>query len=74
MAEQHDSLSLDNERMRAALSDADIVGRMHYWAAALHNVGLHAEGLVMSTGANEILLLRAQLHAHLKDSRRRKAV
>jgi hypothetical protein len=70
MADPHHPRSLDNERTRAALSDTDIVGRMHYWAAALHGVGLHAEGLVMTTGANEILLLRAQLN----DSRRRKAI
>jgi hypothetical protein len=70
MVNQHHPRSLDNERTRAALSDADIVGRMHYWAAALHGLGLHAEGLVMSAGANEILLLRAQVN----DSRRRKAI
>jgi hypothetical protein len=73
MADQHPH-SLDNERTRAVLSNADIVGRMHYWAAALHGVGLHAEGLVMTTGAKEILLLRAQLRGQFNDSKRRKAI
>jgi hypothetical protein len=74
MAANRDPRSLDNERTRAALSDADIVGRMHYWAAALHGVGLHVEGVVMTTGANEIQLLRSQLRAQLRDSGRRKAI
>jgi len=63
-------LALDNERTRAANSDADVVGKLDYWRTALHDRGLHAEALVMGRAASEIRLLRAQAY---ESGRKRRA-
>jgi hypothetical protein len=52
---------LKNDRTRAANSDVDILGKLEYWRAALHECGLHAEALVMGRAASEIRILRGQV-------------
>ena len=56
-----DPLALDNDRTRAALMDADILGKLDYWRTLLHDRGLHTEALVMGRAAAEIRLLRTQV-------------
>ena len=65
-----DPLALDNERTRAANSDADVVGKLDYWRTVLHDRGLHTEALVMGRAASEIRLLRTQAY---EGARKRRA-
>jgi hypothetical protein len=58
MAEFH---KFDNERARAANSEADILGKLDYWRAALHERGLHTEAMVMGCAASTIRILRGQV-------------
>ena len=58
MADLH---ALNNERSRAARSDADLLGKLDYWRAVLHERGLHTEAMVMARAASEIRILRAQV-------------
>jgi hypothetical protein len=58
MADMH---ILTNDRARAANSDADILGKLDYWRAALHECGLHTEAMVMGRAASEIRILRGQV-------------
>jgi hypothetical protein len=58
MADMH---VLNNDRTRAAESDVDILGKLEYWRAALHESGLHAEAMVMGRAASEIRILRGQV-------------
>ncbi len=58
MADMH---ILTNDRARAANSDADILGKLDYWRAALHECGLHTEAMVMGRAASEIQILRGQV-------------
>ena len=58
MADMH---SLDNDRTRAADSDVDILGKLDYWRALLHERGLHTEAMVMGRAASEIRILRGQI-------------
>ena len=66
MADMH---SLDNDRTRAADSDVDILGKLDYWRALLHERGLHTEAMVMGRAASEIRILRGQVQE--KTSKRR---
>ena len=56
-----DMLILDNDRTRAAESDVDILGKLEYWRAELHECGLHAEAMVMDRAASEIRILRGRV-------------
>ena len=67
MADMH---QLSNDRTRAANSDVDILGKLDYWRAALHECGLHAEAMVMGRAASEIRILRGQV-SEKKISKRR---
>lgn len=67
MADMH---QLNNDRTRAAGSDVDILGKLDYWRAALHECGLHAEAMVMGRAASEIRILRGQV-SEKKISKRR---
>lgn len=67
MADMH---QLSNDRTRAANSDVDILGKLDYWRAALHECGLHAEAMVMGRAASEIRILRGQV-SEKKMSKRR---
>lgn len=58
MANMH---ALDNDRTRAADSDVDILGKLDYWRALLHERGLHTEAMVMGRAAAEIRILREQV-------------
>jgi len=58
MADMH---SLKNDRTRAADSDVDILGKLDYWRALLHERGLHTEAMVMGRAASEIRILRGQV-------------
>ena len=58
MADVH---KLNNDRARAANSEADIVGKLDYWRAALHERGLHTEAMVMGCAASTIKILRGQV-------------
>jgi hypothetical protein len=64
-----DPLALDNERTRAAHSDADVLGKLDYWRAVLHERGLHTEALVMGRAASEIRSLRTQVDERLRKRR-----
>jgi hypothetical protein len=64
-----DMHSLNNDRTRAADSDVDVLGKLDYWRALLHERGLHAEAMVMGRAASEIKLLRGQVGE--KTSKRR---
>jgi hypothetical protein len=58
MANMHE---LKNDRTRAANSDVDILGKLDYWRAALHERGLHTEALVMGCAASTIRILQGQV-------------
>jgi hypothetical protein len=58
MADMHE---LNNDRTRAANSDVDILGKLDYWRAALHERGLHTEAMVMGCAASAIRILRGQV-------------
>jgi hypothetical protein len=58
MADMH---KLTNDRTRAANSDVDILGKLDYWRACLHECGLHTEAMVMGRAASEIRILRGQV-------------
>ena len=58
MADTH---ALNNDRTRAADSDVDILGKLDYWRALLHERGLHTEAMVMGRAASEIRILRGQV-------------
>ena len=64
-----DPLALDNDRTRAALMDADILGKLDYWRTLLHDRGLHTEALVMGRAASEIRILRAQVDDRVRKRR-----
>ena len=64
-----DPLPLDNDRTRAALTDADIVGKLDYWRTLLHDRGLHTEALVMGRAASEIRMLRSQVDERARKRR-----
>ena len=64
-----DMQQFNNDRTRAANSDVDILGKLDYWRAALHECGLHAEAMVMGRAASEIRILRGQVSE--KRSKRR---
>jgi hypothetical protein len=66
MADMH---SLNNDRTRAADSDVDVLGKLDYWRALLHERGLHTEAMVMGRAASEIRILRGQVGE--KTSKRR---
>jgi hypothetical protein len=58
MAEAH---KFNNDRARAANSEADILDKLDYWRAALHERGLHTEAMVMGCAASTIKILRGQV-------------
>ena len=62
MANMH---ALNNDRTRAADSDVDILGKLDYWRALLHERGLHTEAMVMGRAAAEIRILREQVSEKL---------
>jgi hypothetical protein len=64
-----DPLPLDNDRTRAAHTDADIVGKLDYWRTLLHDRGLHTEALVMGRAASEIRMLRSQVDERARKRR-----
>jgi hypothetical protein len=66
MADMH---ALNNDRTRAADSDVDILGKLDYWRALLHERGLHAEAMVMGRAASEIRILREQVSEKLTKRR-----
>ena len=66
MADTH---ALNNDRTRAADSDVDILGKLDYWRAALHERGLHTEAMVMGRAASEIRILREQVSEKLTKRR-----
>ena len=51
----------NNDRARAANSEVDILGKLDYWRAALHERGLHTEAMVMGYAASTIKILRGQV-------------
>jgi hypothetical protein len=66
MANMH---ALNNDRTRAAESDVDILGKLDYWRALLHERGLHTEAMVMGRAAAEIRILREQVSEKLTKRR-----
>ena len=66
MANMH---ALNNDRTRAADSDVDILGKLDYWRALLHERGLHTEAMVMVRAAAEIRILREQVSEKLTKRR-----
>jgi hypothetical protein len=66
MADTH---ALNNDRTRAAESDVDILGKLDYWRALLHERGLHTEAMVMGRAAAEIRILREQVSEKLTKRR-----
>jgi hypothetical protein len=66
MADMH---SFNNERTRAANSEVDILGKLDYWRAALHERGLHTEAMVMGRAASEIRILRGRVKEKLPKQR-----
>jgi hypothetical protein len=66
MANMH---ALNNDRTRAADSDVDILGKLDYWRALLHERGLHTEAMVMGRAAAEIRILREQVSEKLTKRR-----
>jgi hypothetical protein len=58
MADVHE---FNNDRARAANSEANILSKLDYWRAALHERGLHTEALVMGRAASTIKILRGQV-------------
>jgi hypothetical protein len=66
MANMH---ALNNDRTRAADSDVDILGKLDYWRALLHERGLHTEAMVMGRAAAEIRILREQVSEKLSKRR-----
>ena len=66
MADMH---QLNNDRTRAATRDVDILGKLDYWRAALHECGLHAEAMVMGRAASEIRILRGQVSEKMSKRR-----
>ena len=61
--------ALNNDRTRAADSDVDILGKLDYWRALLHERGLHTEAMVMGRAASEIRILREQVSEKLTKRR-----
>jgi hypothetical protein len=61
--------ALNNDRTRAADSDVDILGKLDYWRALLHERGLHTEAMVMGRAAAEIRILREQVSEKLTKRR-----
>jgi hypothetical protein len=57
--------ALNNDRSRAARSDADLLGKLDYWRAVLHERGLHTEAMIMARAASEIRILRGQVREHI---------
>jgi hypothetical protein len=51
----------NNDRARAANSEVDILSKLDYWGAALHERGLHTEAMVMGCAASTIKILRGQV-------------
>jgi len=66
MADMH---KLNNDRTRAASSDVDILGKLDYWRACLHECGLHTEAMVMGRAASEIRILRGQVSEKISKRR-----
>jgi hypothetical protein len=66
MADVH---QLNNDRARAANSEVDILGKLEYWRAALHERGLHTEAMVMGRAASTIKILRGQVSRKIPNSR-----
>ena len=66
MADMH---KLNNDRTRAANSDVDILGKLDYWRACLHECGLHTEAMVMGRAASEIQILRGQVSEKISKRR-----
>ena len=66
MADTH---ALNNDRTRAADSDVDILGKLDYWRALMHERGLHTEAMVMGRAASEIRILREQVSEKLTKRR-----
>ena len=66
MADMH---ALNNDRTRAANSDVDILGKLDYWRAVLHERGLHTEAMLMGRAASEIRILRGQVSEKLPKRR-----
>jgi hypothetical protein len=60
---------LNNDRTRAADSDVDILGKLDYWRATLHERGLHAEAMVMGRAASEIRILRGRVNERMPKRR-----
>jgi hypothetical protein len=58
MANVHE---LNNARARAANSEVDILGKLEFWRAALHERGLHTEAMVMGCAASTIKIPRGQV-------------
>ena len=58
MADVH---KFNNHRARAANSEVDILGKLDYWRAALHERGLHTEAMVMGCAASTIKILQGQV-------------
>ena len=66
MADVH---KFNNDRARAANGEADILGKLDYWRAALHERGLHTEAMVMGCAASTIRILRGQVSEKLPKHR-----
>jgi hypothetical protein len=66
MADVH---KFNNDRARAANSEVDIVGKLDYWRAALHERSLHTEAMAMGCAASTIKILRGQVSEKLAKRR-----
>ena len=60
-----DVRKFNNDRARAADSEVDILGKLDYWRAALHERGLHTEAMVMGCAASTIKILRGQVRENI---------
>jgi hypothetical protein len=69
IAAMADMRTLKNDRTRAANSDVDILGKLDYWRACLHECGLHTEAMVMGRAASEIRILRGQVSEKISKRR-----
>ena len=54
-------MSLTTPEPAPANSEVDILCKLEYWRAVLHERGLHTEAMVMACAASTIKILRAQV-------------
>jgi hypothetical protein len=66
MADVHE---FNNDRARAAKSEADILSKLEHWRVVLHERGLHTEAMVMGRAASTIKILRSQVSEKLPKRR-----